>query len=59
MEKLMNLKGAKLLSKAEQKSITGGWVPCNSNGTCPKPYCLGYDHGRCGCFTKGDIRCAV
>jgi len=54
MKNLMNLKGAKLLSKVEQKSINGGGNPQNlcemAGGTW---VCVGLDD--CGCVYDGPV----
>lgn len=38
MKTLTELKGVKLLSKTQQKAITGG-IGCNDNYPCPTGYC--------------------
>jgi len=45
MKDLKNLKGAKMLSKNEQRSIKGGllkFIDCNSDSDCPANYCCQY-----------------
>ena len=51
MKKLSNLKGAKTLSKQEQKSINGG-LRCDDN--CPNymPYCCGGYCSRVPCHEQ-------
>lgn len=39
MKNLKELKGAKVLSKNEQKAIKGGLMACDSVHLCPKGYC--------------------
>ncbi len=39
MKKLMNLNGAKALTKKEQKSINGGKIKCGNHFYCPPLQC--------------------
>jgi len=42
MKDLKNLKGAKMLSKMEQKVIKGGKIYCGDGAPCPTNYrCIG------------------
>jgi hypothetical protein len=46
MKNLKNLRGVKVLTKSEQKSITGGWVPPPGE-SCPVGFCQFYEEGPC------------
>ena len=42
MKKLLNLEGAKLLNKTEQKAVNGGLFHCGGDCVCPPGYiCIG------------------
>ena len=43
MKSLKKLKGAKLLSKIEQRSIKGGLTYCRDNRPCPEGYICDMD----------------
>lgn len=48
MNNLIKLKGAKLLSKTEQKSINGGLYFCKEpSDVCPPHYCCNTENWRC------------
>ncbi|SDZ61520.1 hypothetical protein SAMN05444397_110126 [Flavobacterium aquidurense] len=46
MKNLKNLNGVTILSKNEQKSINGGWVPPPGE-SCPVGTCQYFENGPC------------
>ncbi|MBF4492189.1 hypothetical protein IRZ83_07615 [Flavobacterium sp. JLP] len=46
MKNLKNLKGVKVLTKKQQKAISGGWVP-GPGESCPNGFCQFVENGPC------------
>ena len=44
MKTLKELNGVKVLSKNDQKSISGGYLQCNINYPCPPGWCCYGSH---------------
>lgn len=56
MKKLLNLEGAKLLSKTQQKAINGGVPLCKPDGSCGPGYCVVHAP-KCLCYPLGSPAC--